>query len=96
MQIKEFLQKFGVKQTWFAEQLGITAGMLNHIVAGRKKLPKKYWTKIILISNGNIKIEDLIDLEGLYEQYESEVFQEKCAKTRDRSQLSFPPEDSKG
>jgi hypothetical protein len=91
MKIKEYLDKFGVKQTWFAQQLGITSQMFNHILAGRKKLPKKYWTKIILISNGHVHIEDLIDLEGLYEKFESEVFHEKHVRYRDRCELSVPP-----
>lgn len=74
MQLKEYLIKHGITQRWFASQLNISPRFFNFIVLGKRALPKKYWTQVIVLTKGEVTIEDLVQLKELYEKYyKSEV-----------------------
>ncbi len=59
MKLKEYFEKTGVQKNWFAKKIGIDIQTFYVIVGGKKKLPMKYWKKVILVSEGKIKLEDL-------------------------------------
>jgi len=74
MQLKEYLEKHGITQRWFAAQLKISPRFFNFIVLGKRALPKKYWTQVIVLTKGEVTIEDLVQLKELYEKfYQSEI-----------------------
>lgn len=76
MELKVYLKKNHIFQTLWAEKLGMSVRFFNYVVHGKRKLPQKYWTQIIVMSNGEITVEDLKNLEDFYE----ENYSYKCQK----------------
>ncbi len=80
MKIKEYLEKNGIRQSWMAAQLGVSVRFFNSIVNDQRQLPKKYWTKIIVLSGGQVTIEDLVYLKELYHEYYKSTHKARTAK----------------
>ncbi len=59
--LKDFLDKNGIKQTFFAEKLGIRHQQLSLILRGKAKLPKKVWKKVVELTNNEITMNDLLE-----------------------------------
>lgn len=59
--INEYCRKNGVKKAWIATNLGMLEPYLFLVTSGKKKLPKKYWKKIIHLTGGFIMPSDLIE-----------------------------------
>ena len=95
MRIKEYLDTFGIKQSWLAERIGIHPRAFNLMLHGKRTLPRKYWSNIVLISNGLISYEDLKQEQEKYRQDESQKLQERIdAYCRDHRKL--PNEKTQG
>lgn len=90
MQLKEYLDKHGITQRWFAAKLNISPRFFNFIVLGKRALPKKYWTQVIVLTKGEVTIEDLVHLKELYEKfYQSEIVPSQVAiQRRNHCELS--------
>lgn len=71
MNICEYLKKHGISQKWFASQLGLAPSYICSICKGRKKMPKKYWTKVIFLTKGEVSLEDLLGLKEIYAEFTS-------------------------
>lgn|SRR5690606_9842660 len=94
MKIDEYLERYGIKQRWLAKQLGLSFVMFNRIINGTQKLPRKYWTDLVLLTDGKVTVEDLTELENMYEKFESAAFQKKYVRERRNSrQLSAPSQE---
>lgn len=59
--LKEYLDKNGIRITWFAEQIGIHRNALAEAVYGRRPIPAKYWKKIVILTENQVKLEDLVN-----------------------------------
>lgn len=59
--LKKYLEEKGIQHKWFAEKIGMRPSYLYAILAGRRKVPKKYWKAIILITNHTFTVEDFLD-----------------------------------
>jgi DNA-binding transcriptional regulator YdaS (Cro superfamily) len=95
MQLKEYLIKHGMTQRWFAAQLGISPRFFNFIVQGKRALPKKYWTQVIVLTKGEVTIEDLVHLKELYEKFYKSAAStaQPNVQSRNHSQLSEVSEE---
>ncbi|HXJ32345.1 MAG TPA: helix-turn-helix transcriptional regulator [Gemmatimonadales bacterium] len=45
-ELRALLLGRGVKQTWLAAEIGMDASLLNHILAGRRRAPAGFHTKV--------------------------------------------------
>ncbi len=89
MQLKEYVETYGIKQAWLAKQIGINRRALNYVLMGHRRLPRKYWTKLILITEGKINIEDLEKLEKLHAKFKIPLLQSrKSTESGGDSELS--------
>lgn len=60
MELSEYLISNGIKQGWFARQIGMSGPVLtNYILTGRP-ISFKYFSKIIEATNGEVGIYDLL------------------------------------
>lgn len=66
--MKEYLISRGVKQKWLAEQLGLSRRFFNYVVHNKRALPPKYWTKVIVKTNGEVTIDDLLKHRERYDE----------------------------
>jgi DNA-binding Xre family transcriptional regulator len=60
MQLKEYLEKKGIKQVSLARQIGISETTLVSYFAYGKPIAYRYWLKIIEITNGEVSLYDLM------------------------------------
>src|ERR1700730_12937848 len=58
--LNAFFEATGISKLWFAKKIGITGPMLYGILAGKWLIPKKYWEKVISLSQGYVIAEHLI------------------------------------
>lgn len=58
--ISEYCKENGVRKNWIAAKLEMPVSQFFYITKGEKRLPKKYWKKIIKITGGFISPSDLI------------------------------------
>ncbi|HDZ25426.1 MAG TPA: XRE family transcriptional regulator [Candidatus Aminicenantes bacterium] len=61
MKLREYLKEYGIRKTWFAKKIGINPTSLSDALGGRKKIPEKYWKKIVRLTQKKVKIEDLFN-----------------------------------
>lgn len=61
--LKNFLKENGLQQKWFAEKIGINPHTFYVILQQGKPFPKKYWKAIILLTNREISIYDLAEID---------------------------------
>lgn len=57
-ELRALLVGRGVKQTWLAAEIGMDASLLNHILAGRRRPPAGFHTKVaraLRVRVGDIK-----------------------------------------
>ena len=59
MTLKEYFSAYGIKQNWFARQIGIEPSRLNHYIAGRTPPPLKVAIAILRETKGQVTVEDL-------------------------------------
>ena len=59
MKLKEYIKENGLVHSWFAEKVGLRPTTLSAFLCGRISLATKYWTKIILETNGQVSYEEL-------------------------------------
>jgi transcriptional regulator with XRE-family HTH domain len=45
-ELRALILSRGVKQTWLAAEIGMDASLLNHVLAGRRKPPAGFYTKV--------------------------------------------------
>ena len=60
MTLKEYFSAHGIKQYWFAEQLGIKPSILNRYASGRTLPPLDIALAIERETNGEVRPSDLI------------------------------------
>lgn len=64
MNVAEKLAKYcedhGIKKRWLAGKIGIHPVNLDHWMYGSRKIPPKYWEKVINLTHGNIEFYDLL------------------------------------
>lgn len=58
--LEAYFESTGIRKEWFARKIGMSRAMIYHVVAGNIQIPEKYWEKMISLSQGFIKPEDLI------------------------------------
>jgi len=56
MELKKYLKKCNMTQTYFAEKLGITRFYLSGIISGKRKAGKFLKEKIRRLTRGQVKI----------------------------------------
>ncbi len=59
MKIRKYLEKYGIKQNFFAKKLGITISCLQYIMKGINEPRLKLAERIIQETNGEVALEDL-------------------------------------
>lgn len=59
--LKNYFIDNGVQIKWFAKKLGVTGPYLYHIMDGNKKLPPKYWNRVIHLTHGQITLADFLE-----------------------------------
>lgn len=62
MKIKDFITSKGIRNYHFAQALGIPGPHLSEIIHGRRGVPLTLALKIVEISEGQITLQDLIDI----------------------------------
>ena len=60
IKIRDYLDRNGIKNSWFADTIGISHQMLSQILTGRKKLSLEVGDKIIKATNGHITLSDIL------------------------------------
>ena len=63
MKLKDYIKKYGFRKGWFADQIGIHPTFFSDCLGGRRRIPRKYWKKIVELTQKKVKIEDLFDGE---------------------------------
>jgi hypothetical protein len=66
MKLVEYIEEFGIRKSWFAAKLGMSAPFFSDCLAGRRKFPRKHWKRIVELTKKKVKIEDLFDGEEGY------------------------------
>ena len=95
MKIKEFIDTFGVKQTWLAEKIGAHPRTISLVINGKRTLPKKYWNQIVTVTKGLVDFKDLLQEQEQRKEDESKELQERIdAYCRDNRKL--PDEKAQG
>lgn len=51
LRLEKILIERGIKQTWVAEKLEVSASMVNQWVKGTKPIPEKFKRELILLFN---------------------------------------------
>ena len=59
MKLKEYIKENGLVHSWFAERIELRPTTLSAFLCGRISLATKYWTKIIIETNGQVSYEEL-------------------------------------
>lgn len=72
--LKHYFKENGLQMKWFAEKMGISKQQLYQVVGGFTPLPKKYWVKMIQMTDGKITLRDI--LEYCYRDIEELEFKE--------------------
>ena len=65
MNIKTYLKKHKIKQRDFAKQIDVTEGFLSNIIKGRRSMPALRAILIERVTNGEITIDELINIDKL-------------------------------
>mgnify|MGYP001608443396 CR=1 FL=1 len=60
--IRIFLEEKGMLKNAFARKVGMSQVQMYAILSKRRKVPRKYWKKIIKFTEKKIKIEDFLDM----------------------------------
>lgn len=60
--LKKYIEDNGIQRKWFAEKIGMKPSYLYLILSGKRPIPKKYWLKIIQLTNNHFKVEDFLDV----------------------------------
>lgn len=58
--IEKFLKDNGVKMSWFAESIGISASALSKFLKGKGPLPKKCWKKVVIATRGKVALKEIV------------------------------------
>lgn len=69
--IRAHLLSRGVRQNWLAAEIGMNATLLNHILAGRRKPPVGFYTKVaraLRVRLSAVKPTELATVEAKEEQ----------------------------
>lgn len=66
MHLKEYLDENGIMKGWFAKKIGITSSYLVGFVNGKKPMATKYWTNIVLMTKGQVTLDDLLKMNNEY------------------------------
>lgn len=77
MYLKEYLNVNGIMRKWFAEKLGVSRTYLSGYLNEKIPMSSKYWTRILVISNGKVTLEDLMEKN---EDYYDRIKHEKRAE----------------
>lgn len=60
--LRKYLDDRGLRYGWFAEhELGMSRSYFSSVLKGHVKLPQKYWKQIVIATEGEIQLEDLLN-----------------------------------
>jgi hypothetical protein len=59
--IKNFVDEKGVRKQWIADKLGMPRQQFYSVSSGFTPCPKKYWVKLMQITEGHVSMEDLME-----------------------------------
>lgn len=59
--LKDYFKENGLQMKWFAEKMGISRQQLYQVVGGYAPLPRKFWVKMIKMTNGKITLRDILE-----------------------------------
>ena len=62
MRLRDYLKEHGIKTVPFAKLIGIHPTLMRGVRSGTRRLPLKYWRKIVKITENKVKLEDLYDV----------------------------------
>lgn len=81
----DYLDTKGIKYKWFAEQIGMNRVQWEDVIHNKKKCPKKYWTTIVVVSKGEITIDDLLNYSKQFERKKNAIRQSLPKKNCNQS-----------
>lgn len=79
--LHNYFENTGVQKKWFAEKMGMEVQQFYQILHGTRDCPKKYWRRIVELTNNKITLTDLAedlleytfkDIEGIQVEINNE------------------------
>ena len=86
--LKEYLDDHGIMIRWFAGKLGVQTSCLSAFINGNIPMATKHWTKVVLLTKGEVTLEDILEMHNEYNRtYEKKRKQFKYKDSRKLSQI---------
>ena len=71
MELRKYLDLNSINAREFAKRIDIPYTSLMHALNGTRGLPKKYWKKIILVTNRKVTLDDLYEMHRKFKASQS-------------------------
>lgn len=59
--IRKYLNESGLRNDWFAKQIGLTPGRFSQMLCDNRPVPEKFWKRIVECTQGVVTLADLLE-----------------------------------